>query len=214
MILDLVVAVVCAAAGGSAAAVLSRIELAGLGRVALGSVVAAAAVACGMVGWWIGPAWHLAGFWWLAVVSPVLAVADTRTLRLPDRVVVPSIGVAAVTLSTAGLLEGDVGAAVRGIAGGAGMFAGYFVLMAVLPRGGPGGGDVKLAAVLGQYLGFLGWSALSMATLAGFLLGAATAVIGLASGRIGLQSRVAFGPAMLAGAWAVILWTTGLTSTG
>jgi leader peptidase (prepilin peptidase)/N-methyltransferase len=61
-------------------------------------------------------------------------------------------------------------------------------------------GDVKLAAVLGLYLGWLGWSALVDGALAGFVVQAVLALVLLAARRVQLRGAIPFGPAMLAGA--------------
>jgi leader peptidase (prepilin peptidase)/N-methyltransferase len=67
-------------------------------------------------------------------------------------------------------------------------------------------GDVKLAALLGLCLGWLGWGALVLGTLAAFVVQAVLALLLLATRRVGLRGELPFGPAMLAGAaLAVVL---------
>ena len=61
-------------------------------------------------------------------------------------------------------------------------------------------GDVKLAALLGLHLGWLGWPVLVDGALAGFVVQAVLAVVLLATRRVGLRGAIPFGPAMLAGA--------------
>jgi leader peptidase (prepilin peptidase)/N-methyltransferase len=63
-----------------------------------------------------------------------------------------------------------------------------------------GFGDVKLAGVLGLYLGFVGWSAVAVGMASGVLLGGVLGIALLASGRASRGSRIPFGPFMLAGA--------------
>jgi leader peptidase (prepilin peptidase)/N-methyltransferase len=63
-----------------------------------------------------------------------------------------------------------------------------------------GFGDVKLAGVLGLYLGWLGWAPLAVGTLAAFLLGGIVGVALMAGGRAGRKTALPFGPSMLAGA--------------
>ena len=61
-------------------------------------------------------------------------------------------------------------------------------------------GDAKLAALLGLYLGWLGWRVLVLGVAAGFVVQAVLALVLLATRRIGLRGELPFGPAMLLGA--------------
>ena len=69
-----------------------------------------------------------------------------------------------------------------------------------------GFGDVKLAGVLGIYLGWLGWGSLVSGVFLGFLLGGVTGLALLAAGRATRKSSIPFGPYMLLGALTAILW--------
>jgi leader peptidase (prepilin peptidase)/N-methyltransferase len=68
-----------------------------------------------------------------------------------------------------------------------------------------GFGDVKLAGVLGMYLGFLGWGHVMAGTFAAFVLGGLWSLGLLAARRGNLQSAIPFGPFMLAGTTAAML---------
>jgi leader peptidase (prepilin peptidase)/N-methyltransferase len=68
-----------------------------------------------------------------------------------------------------------------------------------------GMGDVKLAGVLGLFLGWLGWSELLVGAFAAFLLGGVVALALLAARRVTRSSGIPFGPWMLAGAWSAVL---------
>ena len=74
----------------------------------------------------------------------------------------------------------------------------------ISPRG-LGFGDVKLAVLLGLFLGFLGWRDVLLGGLLPWLVNAPVVIILLASGRAGRRTAVPFGPAMLTGALAAIL---------
>ena len=86
------------------------------------------------------------------------------------------------------------------------LFAAYLVLR-MLSAGGVGGGDVKLAAVIGLHLGWLGWGSVLVGTLAGFVLGGVFAAGMLLVRRADRRSAIPFGPWMLAGAWVAIVLT-------
>jgi leader peptidase (prepilin peptidase)/N-methyltransferase len=81
----------------------------------------------------------------------------------------------------------------------AALWALYFAIAFAYP-GGMGFGDVKLAGLLGLYLGWLGWSSVLVGAFAGFLLGGLTGVALLLTRRAGRKSAIPFGPYMLAGA--------------
>jgi leader peptidase (prepilin peptidase)/N-methyltransferase len=68
-----------------------------------------------------------------------------------------------------------------------------------------GFGDVKLAGLLGLYLGWLGWSPVWIGTLAGFLLGGLAGVALLVARRAHRRTAIPFGPSMLAGALLAVL---------
>ncbi len=149
------------------------------------------------------PGWDLPAFVVLAVAGVLLAVIDLRHHLLPDRVVLPSIAVVATLLAVAAAAEGAWPPFLRALAGAAALFAGFLVLALVAP-GQLGMGDVKLAALLGLPLGWLGWPAVLLGALAAFAVQAVVALALLATGRVTLRSALPFGPAMLLGAAAAI----------
>ncbi|NYF16354.1 leader peptidase (prepilin peptidase)/N-methyltransferase [Microbacterium sp. AK009] len=146
---------------------------------------------------------EITAFAYLGVISVVLAIIDVRHHRLPNRIVLPSYGVGGALLLGAVLFGAPAAALGRALIGMMILF-GFYLLLRVLSRRGLGGGDVKLAGVLGLYLGWLGWEALAIGALAGFVVGGAAGVLLILVGRAGRRTRIAFGPAMLIGAWMVI----------
>jgi leader peptidase (prepilin peptidase) / N-methyltransferase len=171
----------------------------------------------------------LAACAYFSVIAVRLTVIDVRHHLLPDRIVVPSYAIAGLLLlgaaasqllpggqaiadqAVGGHLVGATGGAglfgvpgLRVLAGGAALWLFYFLLHAVYPPG-MGFGDVKLAGVLGMYLGFLGWGHVFAGTFAAFILGGLWSVGLLAARRGNLQSAIPFGPFMLAGTAAAML---------
>jgi leader peptidase (prepilin peptidase)/N-methyltransferase len=143
---------------------------------------------------------------WLAfvVMFVALAVYDLRWFILPDRIVYPLIGlaiaeaiiVAVVNKDARGLLDAGLGALII-----SGIFYALFQL-----SGGAwiGGGDVKLAVVLGI---------LAARPLQALLLMFLSSVIGtvcsipiLLRGKKALQTKVPYGPFLLAATVVVVLW--------
>ncbi len=160
----------------------------------------------------------LVAFLYLAAISIALTFIDIEHHRLPDSIVLPSYAVAAILLATSAILIGDYAALIRAGVGLAAMAIGYFAL-SLLWRGGMGLGDVKLAGVLGLYLGYTGWGALAVGSLGAFFLGGIFGIVLILLHKTTRKSGIPFGPWMLMGAWVGILfgdriWTGYLSVFG
>jgi leader peptidase (prepilin peptidase) / N-methyltransferase len=142
-------------------------------------------------------------FAYLAVISVILTVIDIGTHRLPNRIVLPSYGVGVGLLIVAAVLVSDPARLTRALAGMAILFSVYFAMRFASPAS-IGGGDVKLAGLLGLYLGWMGWDGLILATASAFLIGGVQAMVLLMRRRADRKTRIAFGPAMIVGAWVAI----------
>jgi leader peptidase (prepilin peptidase) / N-methyltransferase len=156
-----------------------------------------------------GASWALPAYLFLAGAGMCLAVIDLQHSKLPNRVVVPSIGIGAALLVLAAAGEHAWPALLRAGIAGVILFAVFLVLALISPRS-LGMGDVKLAALLGLYLGWLGWGAVLLGAAAGFVVQALVALVLLATRRITLRGELPFGPAMLLGAALVIGWSGAL----
>jgi len=163
----------------------------------------------GVTAAWFGLVWHLPAFLYLAAVGVALALIDIDVRRLPDAIVLPSYVVGGTLLAAASALEGDLSSMVGAVIGGAALYGAYF-LMALAYPGGMGFGDVKLAGVLGMYLGWLGWSELAVGWFAAFLVGGCVGVALIVAGRAGRRTAIPFGPYMLVGASIGIFLGPGL----
>ncbi|GAA3648864.1 prepilin peptidase [Microbacterium marinilacus] len=142
-----------------------------------------------------------AGFF---AVSLLLVRIDVMEHRLPDAIVLPAtLGLAAL-FAVSGVVGGDLAPVGRAAGGGLMLFSAYLALRAAAPAG-LGGGDVKLAGLVGVFLGWHGWTELVVGAAAAFVLGAACALALLVAGRAGRDTRIAFGPWMLVGAWTAPL---------
>ena len=148
-----------------------------------------------------GYSWALPAYLYLAAVAVALALIDLDVQRLPDAIVLPSYLVAGVLLAPAALLGDGIAPVLRGLAAAAVLWVVYRVLAQV---GGMGGGDVKLAPLLGFYLGWLGWGPVAVGAFAAFLLGGLVGVVLMATRTAGRKSRIPFGPYMLAGAFLAV----------
>lgn len=147
-----------------------------------------------------GVSFASAALWYLAIISVALVFIDLDVQRLPDALVLPTYPVVAALLVADAAVVGEwaqVGRAGIGLA----IMAGFYGLMWVLYPAGMGLGDVKAAGLLGMAAGYLGWSHLGVAAIAGPIIGGLVVAVGLTFKKIGMKSRVAYGPALIAGAW-------------
>jgi leader peptidase (prepilin peptidase)/N-methyltransferase len=152
-----------------------------------------------LTAWRVGLTWALPAYLYLAAIAVALTLIDIDVRRLPNSIVLPSYVVAALLLLLPAAATGDWQAYLRALLGAAFLFAGYFALAFAYPAG-MGFGDVKLAGVLGLYLGWLGWGELAVGAFLGFLLGGVWGVALLLARRAGRKSAIPFGPFMLGGA--------------
>jgi leader peptidase (prepilin peptidase)/N-methyltransferase len=152
---------------------------------------------------WTGLSWLLPALLYLAAISIALAIIDLDVHRLPNAIVLPSYPVAAALLVPAALVAGEPGRLLRAAIGAFVLYAFYFLLMVVYPRG-MGFGDVKLAGVLGLYLGFFGWSHLAIGAFLGFMVGGVVGVGLILGGRAGRKTLYPYGPSMIVGAWLAL----------
>ncbi len=102
----------------------------------------------------LGPHAVLIPFLWLVPVLVLAAVVDARTFLIPKRVVWIGFGVGLSLISAVSIVRGHPGFIVPALIGSAGYFAVLLVTNLINPAG-MGFGDVRLAVVLGLYLGWL-----------------------------------------------------------
>lgn len=93
-------------------------------------------------------------------------VLDLRIRIIPDVITLPglayALGLAAVAVRSPTVIEAGLGALVGG---------GVVLLVAIVSRGGMGGGDVKLMAMLGAALGWRGaLTALALSQVMGAMI--------------------------------------------
>ena len=122
-------------------------------------------------------------------VLVAVTVTDLERRIVPNRIVVPALGVALVVQTARDpSVEWLVAAAVAG---------GFFLLLALVYPVGLGMGDVKLAAFMGAWLG----RDVAVALFVGSLAGAIAAVIVLVlKGSSGRKVTLPYGPALAVGA--------------
>lgn len=159
---------------------------------------------CAAFAWRFGFDAGLPAFILLAVLGVQLARIDVSLHLLPNPLVL-SLLVGGLFCLAAAIFGGSQWPDVlRAAAGGAILFSIYLILALISPAG-MGMGDVKFAAPIGLYLGYLGWSQLLYGGLLGFILNGLVTVLILRKTRAERASEVPHGPSMLAAAACVAL---------
>lgn len=139
----------------------------------------------------LGPAWIF-----LAALVAIAAI-DLEHQIIPDRITLPGIAVGLLTSLVNPLLTWRD--SLLGIALG----AGFVFVVIVASRGGMGGGDLKLCAMIGA---FLGWKLTLLAIMLAVVLGGIVAVTLLIAGRKRRRDAIPFGPFLASGAVVSLLW--------
>jgi leader peptidase (prepilin peptidase)/N-methyltransferase len=138
-----------------------------------------------------GADWALPAFLTLAAALLAGSAIDIEHQLLPDRLVFPSLalGLIGAVIASGGLL---------------GMALAW-------PRAGAmGGGDIKLALLLGLCLGWLGLGHVALGLFLGFLFGSIVGVALVVTKAKALQEHFAFGPFLAAGTLVAVWWGTPL----
>ena len=110
---------------------------------------------------------------------------------IPDRISIPGT-ILGLILGATILPVGWTGSLLGAVLGG-----GLFYLIAVASRGGMGGGDIKLIAMIGA---FLGWQAVFLTILISALAGSAVGIYMMAVRGKGRKHPIPYGPFLVLGA--------------
>jgi leader peptidase (prepilin peptidase)/N-methyltransferase len=112
--------------------------------------------------------------------------------------------VAGALLTLAAVLGDHPGALLRAAVGAAAVGGLYFAAWFAYPAG-MGFGDVKLAPVVGAYLGWVSYGATAVGVFLGFLYGGLVGIGVVLFTEGGRKTKIPFGPFMLAGGLTGIL---------
>jgi leader peptidase (prepilin peptidase)/N-methyltransferase len=137
-----------------------------------------------------------------------IAFIDLQHKIIPDVISLPGIliGLAFSFFPSAGISPLD---ALIGVLGGGGfLFLVGMVFEKLTGREGMGGGDVKLLAMIGAWMG---WKALPFIILISSLTGAVIGGVSLVIARQGVSSRIPFGPFLALGALGFLFFGDEIT---
>jgi leader peptidase (prepilin peptidase) / N-methyltransferase len=165
--------------------------------------------------------WRFADAPWSAMLAycalfgtlAALSVIDIEHYRLPDLIVLPALVVSIPLITVISIANGEPELIRYALTGGAIYFGFLFVAHLISPRG-MGFGDVKLAAVMGLYVGWLGTTyveALALVLWAMLIGFASGSVFGFAVLLRRKRNRpFPFGPFLALGTVAAVLLSRGL----
>lgn len=155
-----------------------------------------------LAGWRFGPDPVLVAHLGLFAVLLAVAVIDLEHGIIPTVIVVPAFVVSVVLLAAVGLLEHSWSPLLRAL-GGAGLVGVCFLVLASLA--GVGMGDVRLAPLLGLFLGWQGLGQVGLGLLLSFGFASVVGVGLVVSGVKGRRDPIPFGPFLAAGTLVAVL---------
>jgi leader peptidase (prepilin peptidase)/N-methyltransferase len=162
------------------------------------------------IAWHAGDAWQtVRDLLFFTLLVPVVFI-DIDHRIIPDEI---SLGGLAAGILLSFLPGGDWKASLAGaLLGGGVLYGTAFLYEKVRGVEGMGGGDIKLIAMIGA---FLGWKGVVATIFLGSVLGAAGGLVAMRKGGEGMKTAIPFGPFLCAGAllarylgewyWAAIL---------
>ncbi len=163
--------------------------------------------------WFFGPSWPAAAYGLLYSALLVVAGTDLSHKIIPNVITFPGIVVGvfcAATVLPLGLINSLIGLLV----GGGILWVLAWVSPFLFGKEGMGGGDIKLLAMIGA---FLGWKPALMTIMVGAFLGSLVGITLIVAKRINRDDHIPFGPFLVCGALvalffgqSILAWYQGL----
>lgn len=175
-------------------------------------VPALAALGCVLVGLRFGLTAAGLPFLVLVPVLAELAIVDLHTRRLPNAVTLPALPVGLVLVLVTSVLLGRPTVLVAALVAAVLLFA-VLLGLALLRPAGMGMGDVKVAAVIGLYVGSLGIGAAMASIVVASIAALTVNLLLIAIGRIGTRTATPFGPWLALGALVGVLAGSSIVSS-
>jgi leader peptidase (prepilin peptidase)/N-methyltransferase len=152
--------------------------------------------------WFFGPSWATVAYGVLYSALLVVAGTDLSHKIIPNVVTFPGIVVgliSAATILPLGLLEGLLGVLV----GGGILWVLAWASPYLFGKEGMGGGDIKLLAMIGA---FMGWKPALMTIMVGSFLGSIVGITLITAQLIKREDYIPFGPFLVCGALVALFF--------
>ncbi|MGH3353763.1 MAG: prepilin peptidase, partial [Nocardioides sp.] len=179
--------------------------LAGWGPL-LPAGVAVSVILAGSLAWRVEPSRSMVALAPLVPVLCLLAYVDWRVQRLPRLPILAATGAVLVLVGAEWLWTRDTETLLRAVVGLLVARSGFWLLWRILPHA-MGFGDVRLAALVGLVLGWVGWSELVVGLWVGLAIfgawGIGRAIV--RRSRSAMREPLAYGPFMILGLLVALL---------
>lgn len=128
--------------------------------------------------------WHVIPMFVLMVSCVALSIIDLRQYRLPNAVLFPGLAASAAVIVVGEIIDGETSHLTHALIGAL-LYCGILLIMHLISPAGMGFGDVKLALLLGMFVGWVSGSGLDAlrAVMIALLIGSAMGVV-LGIGRV------------------------------
>ena len=149
--------------------------------------------------------WELFAYGLMCAMCIEQSLIDITTHRLTRSVTMRAAFIGGPLLSIAAIANNQLGKiGVMALSFAATLFT--FITLSLVSRRGIGAGDVRLAAVVAMFLGYLGAQYVFQGLALGFIIGGIVALLLLITRKANRNTRIAFGPYICIGAMSVVLF--------
>lgn len=169
----------------------------------------ATAILFAMVTWSVGATWTLPAYLVFVTACVALTLTDLEAKRLPNRIVFPADALGGVLLVLGALLDGDAGNLVGAAIGALGYSGVMLIVHLIAPRG-LGFGDVKLAVLLGMFLGYESLWHVAAGFFFAYLAGGVISIVLVVTKLRTMKDAIPFGPYMMAAAMLMVVAGDGI----
>lgn len=147
---------------------------------------------------------------WLAILVGFMAltVYDLRWFMLPDKIVFPITGLGVLAIVIYVIIEGSPGYLIDPLVGGLSLFGLFYAIFHASKGAWIGGGDVKLAFLLGLLAG--GFLESMLLLFVASIIGTAVSLPFLVIKKLKAKSQIPFGPLLIMATFIVYLFGVSL----